>query len=269
MKSTIFYGLFACTLLFTACSSSKPKYDGPSAVDRLMHDLSNEKTYSIILHDMRMDESKNLYEHQYKVTKNLEKEGAKPETTSWTKVSEQFFAENLNNMGLELASKSEDGKTHKVPAPPGFNGVVGNKKYGEWQTNSSGQSFWHFYGQYAFMSSMMNAMHPSPIYRDSYYHYTDYRNNPSTRNTPYYGNGTHQYGTNSPAARTSNPSFFERKQQQQQMSSFKDKVANNPAKYTRAAEGAKSNDNSNSARTPRSSSRTGSSSRSRGGSFGK
>lgn len=264
MKSTLFYGLVACTLVFTACGPSKPKYDGRSPVDELMRDLSNEKTYSIILHDMQVDESKGLYEHKYKVFKNIEKDSI-GKVTEWKKTSEQFFAENLKNMGLELASKSEDGKVHKVPAPPGFNNAVGNPKYGQWQTNSSGQSFWHFYGQYMFMSSMMNMM-SGPVYRDSYYHYRDYRNNPSTGNSPYYGNNN-QYGTNSPHGRATNPSFFERKQQQQQLSSFKQKVESNPARYTRASRNG--NDNNNSSRAPRTSTRSGSSSRSSGGSFGK
>jgi len=268
MKSSVFYGLFACTLFFTACSSpTKPKYDGPSAVDILMRDLSTQKSYAIILHDMQMDESKGIYEHKYKVIKDIEQDSV-GKTTEWKKVSEVFFAENINNMGLELASKSVNGTTSKIPTPPGFNGVVGNKKYGEWQNNSGGQSFWHFYGQYAFMSSMMN-MARGPVYRDSYTHYNDYRNNPNTRNSPYYGS-SNQYGTNSPANRASNPAFFQRKQQQQQLSSFKDKVASNPARYTRAESSRNSsNSNGNSPSNSRSSSRTGSSSRSRGGSVGK
>ncbi len=52
--------------------------------------------------------------------------------------------------------------------------LVGNPQYGNWRENSSGQSFWHWYGQYAFFSSMFGR----PIYynrwaggRDySYYH---------------------------------------------------------------------------------------------------
>ncbi len=58
--------------------------------------------------------------------------------------------------------------------------LVGNPQYGNWQTNSSGGSFWAWYGQYAFFSSMFR----SPIgysswgrHRD-YSYYNDYgRNN--------------------------------------------------------------------------------------------
>ncbi|TEW55998.1 hypothetical protein E2R68_02590 [Psychromonas sp. RZ22] len=37
--------------------------------------------------------------------------------------------------------------------------LVGNPGYGEWQTNNSGMSFWHWYGMYA----MFSAISPRPI----------------------------------------------------------------------------------------------------------
>jgi len=51
---------------------------------------------------------------------------------------------------------------------------VGNSNYGQWRVNSSGNSFWHWYGQYAFFSAMFRG----PVYYDtwsynrrpSYYH---------------------------------------------------------------------------------------------------
>ncbi|MBQ0718976.1 MAG: hypothetical protein KBT88_11440 [Gammaproteobacteria bacterium] len=54
--------------------------------------------------------------------------------------------------------------------------LVGNPQYGSWQSNSSGTSFWHWYGQYAFFSSMFR----SPISYGSwgrgrdYSYYNDY-----------------------------------------------------------------------------------------------
>ncbi|MBL1292801.1 MAG: hypothetical protein COB61_002910 [Thiotrichales bacterium] len=55
---------------------------------------------------------------------------------------------------------------------PGGN-LVGNPHYGQWQTNSSGSSFWAFYGQYAFFSSLFRG----PVY---------YGNWSSGRNRSYY-----------------------------------------------------------------------------------
>ena len=48
--------------------------------------------------------------------------------------------------------------------------LVGNPQYGGWQTNSSGNSFWHWYGQYAFFSSMFR----SPIGYGSWGRHRDY-----------------------------------------------------------------------------------------------
>jgi len=255
------FAFFILLILLFSCES-KPKYSGPSPVDNMVRDMANEKTFSIILHDMQVDDKsgKDVYQHKYKVTKNPMDSTSKATVTNWTNVDEVFFAENLDNMGLELASKSPDGKIHKVPSPPGFNGYVGNERYGNWRNDNNGNSFWAFYGQYMFMSTMFNMM-SRPTYRSTYTGYRSYRNSPSTRNAPYYGSGgRNSYGTNSPATRASNPSFYQRKQQQSKLSSFRQKVTSNPSRYSR----------SSSSRTDRTSSRTsGSSSRSRGGSFGK
>ena len=42
---------------------------------------------------------------------------------------------------------------------------VGNSNYGEWRSNSSGNSIWHWYGQYAFFSMMFGNR---PVYYDSW-----------------------------------------------------------------------------------------------------
>lgn len=39
---------------------------------------------------------------------------------------------------------------------PAASQLVGNPNYGSWQTNSSGTSFWAWYGQYAFFSSLFS-----------------------------------------------------------------------------------------------------------------
>lgn len=250
--------------LFSACQTEK-KYEGPSPVDRLMRDMSNDKSYSIILHDMEVDESKNIYRHQYKIAKNIDDKNSKSELSKWYDVSESFFAENLDNMGLELASKSPDGKITKIPAPPGFNGVVGNEKYGQWKTHSNGTSFWEFYGQYAFMSSMLGMMMGPPVYRSTYYDYNTYRG--SNPGKPYYGTGQNTYGTNSSITKQNNPNFFQKRLNN--VSSFKEKVASNPSRYLKST--STNRTDSYNGRKSRSSSRSssGSSYRSRGGRSGK
>ena len=48
--------------------------------------------------------------------------------------------------------------------------LVGNPGYGQWQTNSSGMSFWHWYGMYA----MFSAISPRPIGYDNWSSRRDY-----------------------------------------------------------------------------------------------
>jgi len=63
--------------------------------------------------------------------------------------------------------------------------LVGNPSYGEYRQSSSGSSMWHWYGQYAFFSSLMRGglYNQSPIYyndwnrRPRYSYYNDYGRN--------------------------------------------------------------------------------------------
>lgn len=65
--------------------------------------------------------------------------------------------------------------------------LVGNPVYGQWQTNSSGTTFWEFYGQYAFFSTLFDRpvsySHWSTHRRPSYYHDVgrDYYSSPSQK----------------------------------------------------------------------------------------
>ena len=71
--------------------------------------------------------------------------------------------------------------------------LVGNPRYGEWRQNSSGQSFWAFYGQYAMMRSLF--FRPGPYYYSSWY---------PNRGWSYYGNvGRHYYGGRADSSRWS------------------------------------------------------------------
>ncbi|WP_291724776.1 hypothetical protein [Bernardetia sp.] len=242
---------FTSTLL-TSCGSSEQVVKSP--VDNYTKQLDGYKTYSVILHDMDLKEntfSSDEYKHQYKfILPAKDTTGGKvvrDSLSGWVNVSESVFDKNLDNMGMELVSKSEDGKVSKIPSPPGYNNYVGNTRYGSWQTNSSGNSFWAFYGQYAFMSSMFGMM-SRPIYRSSYNDY--YRNYRGSR--PYYGtttSGKRAYGTGSATSNAMNSK-----------SRFKSNVA---SKVSRS--GSSGYSRSSSSRSSRSS---GSSSRSRSSSRG-
>ena len=205
--------------------------------------MPSDRTFSVVLHDMDVRGSFfKEYFHQYKIIEEISTGKPDEKITDWYQVEERFFEQHVNDMGMELASRGEDGKLHKGANPPGFNNYIGNEKYGRWE-NSGGNSFWAFYGQYAFMSSLFNTM-AYPVRRS---YYDDYRGNYSGRGRTYYGpttGGRPLYGTRSDYnSRRTNTAWSNNR------SSFKQRVSN---------------------RTSRSGSRYGGSrSRSRGGGFGK
>ena len=221
--------------LLVACSSSFQK----SPIDTIIRDIPKEEVFSIILHDMDAQGNfSTTYYHQYEIIKGNTPETIDAELTDWMEVSETEFNKYINDMGMEIAARDSTGKLTKAVAPPGYNNYVGNTRYGSWQ-NQGGYSFWAFYGQYAFMSSMFR-MATYPVRRD---YYNDWR---GYGGRTYYGPGGSYYGTSSNYNRTKNPSSS----WNSKSSSFKSRVRS---------------------RASRSSGRSGrsSSSRSRGGGTGK
>lgn len=165
------------------------------------------------------------YHHVYKVMFG-EKEAGKEELrfvtrqTSWMEVGKRFYDQHKGNLGMVLLSRGEDGKVSRDQYPPGYQ-YVGNSNYGQWKTNSSGGSFWEFYGKYALFSSVLN-MATRPIYRQDYDSYTNTRRS----GRPYYGPSGSHFGTNGTLTKKSNPTFYQRQQARQtsRNSSFSDKA---------------------------------------------
>lgn len=230
-----------------------------SPVDNLIKKLNSEQNFSIILLDMDARDGK--YYHQYNVL--IERpDTILTEETGWENVSDAFFATNVNNMGMEIVSK-KDGKVSKQASPAGYNHYIGNEKYGQWRERN-GTSFWEFYGQYAFMSSMFNLMaYPA---RRSYY--DDYYRGGYYGSRPYYGpSGRDIYGTKSYTASGSGKSS----NWGSKPSSFKQNVRSQVARSSSSSTSRSYSSGSRySNRNSRSSSRySSSSSRSRSGGYGK
>jgi hypothetical protein len=182
------------SVFLTSCGGKKFV---KNPMDEIIRDMG-ATPFTMILHDMNVEGSFfKTYEHQYKI---ITQKDSLPqeEITGWYEVSEDVFFRHENDMGMELAHRGEDGVLKKQVAPPGYSQYIGNERYGSWQTNSSGGSFWAFYGQYAFMSSMFNLMtYPARrSYWDGYYRGGYYNSG-----RPYYGpqtsGRTRAYGTNS------------------------------------------------------------------------
>ena len=186
------YSIIIGIFLFS-CSSEYEK----QPVDNIILKLGKEKNFTIVLHDMDVEGTFfKTYKHQYKIIKPGSGVGVDTvpteKLTGWKEVNSEEFEKHELDLGMEIASKT-NGKVTKQTSPPGYSNYVGNQQYGSWRSNSSGSSFWAFYGQYAFMSSMLG-MH-SPIYRGNY---NTYRSS-YYGSRPYYGSrtssGAYRYGT--------------------------------------------------------------------------
>ncbi|NBC82273.1 MAG: hypothetical protein GVY19_02720 [Bacteroidetes bacterium] len=210
IKKILLFSFIA--MLVLSCGSGFQK----SPVDKLIRQMDDKQTFTIILHDLdiRGFLAKD-YLHKYKII--TEENGVPQErVTDWENVTPEFFRHHQNNMGMEIAVKTEDGKLNKNPSPPGFSNYVGNEKYGQWVQRDGG-SFWEFYGKYAMFSSIFNMAMGGPI---GYGMYNNYANNYRGRR-PFYGTrdryGRYDYGTNSKYTRntrsTRSSNFFERRQQ--------------------------------------------------------
>jgi hypothetical protein len=195
---------FGISLFILSCQSGAP-------VANLKEDLDKYPEYSIILQDMK--EEGNFftdYYHRYKLVYSASKVPAdslayKTESTDWMQVSKSEFQDKYNYLGMVLAAKSPDGKVSDTAHPPGYQ-YVGNPQYGRWRQDSSGNSFWEFYGKWAFFSYMFSGL-SRPIYRTDYDGYRRYQ----TNRRPYYGKNK-QFGTQGKYTQQTNRSFFERRQ---------------------------------------------------------
>lgn len=257
--------LFSLVIFFSCGDSDEEKRRKkllsdmkPSPVDDIIRDMSTVDNFSVILHDMDVNDELTKFKHQYRII-TMKDTVPQDSTTKWFEVSEAFFVENSENMGMEIASK-KDGKVSKVASPPGYSNYVGNEKYGQWKSDpSSGRSYWSFYPAYSTLGTMF-LLSSMPIYRSGYMNYRSHYNS----GRPYYGTtsgGGRRYGTGSTYAnKTRSSSTWSRKMSN---SSFKQKV-NSRVSQSRSALSGRS-----SGKSSRSGSRYSGSSRSRSGSYGK
>ena len=268
-----YFSIALASLAFWSCGSSEKEYIQFPA-DTLVRDLDSVKNYSIILYDMDVTEDDKCM-HKYKIVKRSNNApevattdstalaqtataaemGFEEKITDWMPVSQEDFDFHSSDMGMEIVSKV-NGEVSKVAAPPGYSQYVGNEKYGHWQSNSSGESFWSFYGKYMFISSMFNLM--SPVSYGYYGGYGAYRGV-----SPYYGpqtNGRYAYGTGSTHASGMNADYDRRASTNPKLSQ---RVQNSIGSSSRATGGQRTAATTPSSRTSHSSTRYSSSSRSR------
>lgn len=250
---------FALSLFLSSCGNNEVKFQ-KKALDELIKTKNEIQNFSVILYDMDYDESSDRYKHQYQllIQPNNNPDTLLSEIQPWFVVDATEFKKYQEDMGMEIAVK-KDGVLKKQTSPAGYSEYVGNEKYGKWERRNDGTSFWAFYGQYAFMSSMFRMS----MYPVRYSYWNDYRGNYYGSGRSYYGsNGNRSYGTGSAYSNSRSNSRWNSRP-----SSFKQNVR---SKVQRSSS-ARSSRSSRTNRRTRSGSRysSGSNYRSRGGGFGK
>ncbi|MEW6264308.1 MAG: hypothetical protein AB1641_14655 [Thermodesulfobacteriota bacterium] len=198
--------LFLAALCFYGCGGP------PDPLIEIGRTLSAVPTFSVILDDMKEEGLLfKDYFHKYKVIAP-----EKTTQTDWKPVSSNYYSRHLPFLGMTIYHK-KDGKVEGAYGPPGYE-YVGDTRYGHWQTNTSGQSFWTFYGQYRLFSDLLGG---GPIYRDHYNSYSSYR----SQGRPYYG-PNNEYGTSGSMTQKQRPDFFTRRMSKEtaKKSSFASKV---------------------------------------------
>ena len=196
-------------MLLAGCSPD------PTPLGDIEDALKNARSYSVILEDMKEEGNffKDYY-HKYRIVQD-----DKINTTDWLKVPEDVYRANEALLGMTIAGK-KDGEELPAAAPPGYQ-YVGDSRYGRWQTDSSGRTFWAFAGGMA-LGRMLDSGRYPPIYRSDYDAYRSY----SSRKTPYFGRGN-EYGTFGTVTQKSRPDFYARRmaREAQKKSSFLKKVS--------------------------------------------
>ncbi|RZT00002.1 hypothetical protein [Aquimarina brevivitae] len=269
-----FFWFLVILVMFSSCfsNSNERRAYQKTPLDNIITQYIDEPNFSVILADMDYDEAKKEYRHKYRIL--IEKPKLKVDmnvqgndtvqakdvivkNTEWKKVSDIFFDDHINDLGMTILSK-KNGVLDKKSAPAGYDNYVGNERYGSWRTHSSGGSFWVFYGQYRFLSDLFYG--PSYTYYRS--DYRDYnRNYRGSRS--FYGSGDRTFGTNSDKT-TKNTTW------KNKSSAFRSKVRTSVKRSATTSRSRSYRSGSSYSKTSRNSSRySRSSSRSRSGGFGK
>ncbi len=187
----------------------------PPPLDEIEAALKGSASYSIILEDMK--EEGNFFKEYYHRYRVVQDETAN--TTDWLQVPEEVYRANEALLGMTIAGQ-KDGEELPAAAPPGYP-YVGDPRYGSWQTDSMGRTFWAFAGGMALGRLLDMGRYP-PIYQSDYEAYTDHR----ARRSPYFGR-SNEYGTYGKVEQKARPDFYARRmaRESQKRSTFLNKVS--------------------------------------------
>jgi len=204
------FGLFFSLILFGCNSGKKPYEVATEPAQSIINEMGIDD-YSIVLNDMDITEDDDFiyYKHKYVIIKPKDDQ-LDVDSTEWQNVSEEFFMNNENNLGMEIVSKHGH-KFSTVPKPVGFDWAVGNEKYGEWEVDSTSTNTTNPERRWRYRNgSNFFLMYWMFSRRTPYSVYNNYATTARGK-TPFYGSGNNTYGTKSNYNRAKRSSFYSRK----------------------------------------------------------
>ena len=166
--------------------------------------FETKNAYTVLLADM--DLNNDQFKHKYTILDIDANNNVTSRKTDWTNVNDDFFYQHEGNLGMEILSKSPDGKINNLATPPGFTNLIGNPNYGAW--NDLGT--WEFNEKNKSLTKDLE-IENLPIYKKEYVDFLmKYK-----YNKPHYGEKTHgdstKYGTRSHHWFFYRPLFYSRR----------------------------------------------------------
>lgn len=222
-KKNFFVGLLAiATIVFVISSlfgsgssnSGNTPQKEYTAVEKVIHNYADVPTYSVILTEIKEDDSK----YFQKLTVAIPKEGdgaSRNDVLDWNETTKDDYEQTADFVGLTILNKKDGTITHTAH-PPGYS-YVGDNRYGSWQQGPSGM-FWAWYAG----SMLWSHSYRTPTVRDTDYDAYNYRRSQSQA---YYGsrNKNKKTGSSTISNKTfsakNQPEFFAKYQKKKQASS--------------------------------------------------
>lgn len=200
---------FLLILLLASCGG---KVLPPDPMKKIKEDLKGKHAYTILLDDM--DLKGKQYYHRYKyfyIDKSNKVDVVKG---TLTKVSNDFFAQHYENIGMEIYNKFPNGNINHLASPPGFSLFVGDTTFGQWallSVDEFGDSsrVWQFSPPYHFLEKELG-LNAGQVKKEDYDNFIE----TGFMTKPYYGKHWHpdstQFGTNGVYTHILRPWFFMR-----------------------------------------------------------
>lgn len=144
------------------CSKDKTPPASASSLAQVERAMQGTPNYSVLVADAKQDSQ---FWSNYGLQYGIEQNGTVG-LTDWFGVSKEEYDKLAPKKGMTVLSY-QDGQRNATDMPPGYQ-YVGDERYGQWERDSSGNSFWVFYGQYRLLSDLFGFGMGGRMYRNEW-----------------------------------------------------------------------------------------------------